>query len=247
MTQFNRVTFVVLILAYIFIAGFGFFNMATIPTYTSELPVGTLSEIEVSLLHPAQPALGYREVNYRVQQFKAMSSKELDTYLREHFLPVAIAPDGVPYVVDHHHRARAIQLTGLRETVYIKVLENCKDSTEAEFWQMMQENAWVYLYDKDGNPIEPDEIPANLALLQDDKYRSLAWAVLEAGGYQESNVPFQEFMWGNYFRQHISFEDTDEEFTKAVNEALILCRKPQASQLPGYIAGVGEGSASKAK
>jgi len=205
-----------------------------IPSYNSDLPVGTLSAIDVSLLHPAQLALGYREVNYRVQQFKAMTSEELDAYLLEHFLPVAIAPDGLPYVVDHHHRARAIQITELRETVYVKILENYKDSTEA-FWQMMQENAWVYLYDKDGNPVKPDAIPSNLAQLQDDKYRSLAWAVLEAGGYQESNVPFQEFMWGNYFREYISFKDTEEEFKKAVDEALVLCQKPQASKLPGYI------------
>lgn len=228
-------SFIVLIIIHIFVAGFGFFNMATIPSYNSDLPAGTLSTIQVSLLHPAQPALGYREVNYRVQQFKAMTSEELDAYLREHFLPVAIAPNRLPYVVDHHHRARAIQLTGLRETVYVKVLENCKDWTEAEFWQMMQKNAWVYLYDKDGNSVEPDQIPANLAQLEDDKYRSLAWAVLQAGGYEESDVPFQEFMWGNYFREYISFEDTEEEFKKAIDAALILCRKPQASKLPGYI------------
>lgn len=70
---------------------------------------------------------------------------------------------------------------------------------------MMKENAWVYLYDKDGNTVEPDTIPSNLADLQDDKYQSLAWAVLEAGGYQKSDVPFQEFSWGNYFRQHLTF------------------------------------------
>jgi hypothetical protein len=227
-------SFIVLTIIHIFVVGFVFFNMATIPSYNSDLPVGTLSVIDVSLLHPAQLSLGYREVNYRIQQFKAMTSEELDAYLLEHFLPVAIAPNRLPYVVDHHHRARAIQLTGLKETVYIKVIENCKDCTEAEFWQMMRENAWVYLYDKDGNPVEPAAIPSNLAQLQDDKYRSLAWAVLQAGGYEESDVPFQEFMWGNYFREYISFEDTEEEFKKAVDKALLLCRKPQASKLPGY-------------
>jgi hypothetical protein len=74
-----------------------------------------------------------------------------------------------------------------------------------------------------------------LADLQDDKYRSLAWAVLEAGGYQKSDVPFQEFMWGNYFRQHLIFENSEEGFRQAVIEALPLCQSPQASQLPGYI------------
>ncbi|MEH1846337.1 MAG: ParB-like protein [Nostoc sp.] len=208
--------------------------METIPSYNSDLPIGTLSKIAVSLLHPAQLSLGYREVEYRIQQFKAITSEELDAYLLEHYLPIAIAPNRLPYVVDHHHRARAIQITGLRETVYVKVLENCKDWTEAEFWQMMKKNAWVYLYDKDGNTVEPDAIPSNLADLQDDKYRSLAWAVLEAGGYQKSDVPFQEFLWGNYFRQHLTFKNTEEGFRQAVNQALLLCQLPQASKLPGY-------------
>jgi hypothetical protein len=115
--------------------------METIPSYNSDLPPGTLSVIAVSLLHPAQLSLGYREVDYRIQQFKAMTGEELDAYLVEHFLPITIAPNRLPYIVDHHHRARAIQMTGLRETVYVKVLENCKDWTEAEFWQLMKEKA----------------------------------------------------------------------------------------------------------
>jgi hypothetical protein len=209
--------------------------MSSIPHYNPNLPINTLSLALVSELHPAQMALGYREVAYRVQRFQAMPPDELDTYLLEHFLPVVIAPDRLPYVVDHHHRARAIQMTGLRKTVYIKVLENCKDWSEAEFWHLMREKAWVYLYDKDGQPIDPSAIPRGLADLQDDKYRSLAWGVLEAGGYERSDIPFQEFLWGNYFRQHLSFDNTDAGFQQAVAEALPLCQSPEASHLPGYI------------
>ncbi len=121
-----------------------------IPSYSPALLTGTLSLAAIHQLHPAQAALGYREVAYRIQQFQAMTPDQLDAYLLEHFLPVVIAPDRLPYVVDHHHRARAIQMTELRETVYVKVLENCQDWTTAEFWQLMQQQAWVYLYDKDG-------------------------------------------------------------------------------------------------
>jgi hypothetical protein len=209
--------------------------MKPLPDYNPDLSPGTLSLAPVELLHPAQVALGYREVQYRIQQFQSMTPDELDSYLLEHFLPVAIAPDCLPYVVDHHHRARAIQITGLRETVYIKVWENCKDWTEAAFWQLLREKAWVYLYDKDGQPVEPSAIPRGLAQLEDDPYRSLGWAVLQAGGYAKSDVPFQEFLWGNYFRQFLSFEDTEAGFQRAVNEALQLCRSPEAYHLPGYI------------
>lgn len=142
--------------------------MPTLPDYNPNLSSGTLSLAAVDLLHPAQVALGYREVDYRIQQFQAMTPDELDAYLLEHFLPIVIAPDRLPYVVDHHHRARAIQMTGLRETVYVKIWENCKDWSRAEFWQLMQEKAWVYPYDKEGQPIDLEAIPASLDQLQDD-------------------------------------------------------------------------------
>jgi hypothetical protein len=209
--------------------------MKFVSDYTPDLLPGTLCLAAVDQLHPAQMALGYREVQYRIQQFQAMSPDELDAYLRENFLPVVIAPDRLAYVVDHHHRARSIQMTGLREAVYIKIWENCKDWTEAAFWQLMQDKAWVYLFDKDGQPVEPGAIPRRLDQLQDDQYRSLGWAVLRAGGYAKSDVPFQEFLWGNYFRQHLTFEDTEGGFQQAVQEALQLCRSPAASYLPGYI------------
>jgi hypothetical protein len=209
--------------------------MQNIPNYEPNLSPGTLSLAAVDWLHPAQVALGYREVEYRIQQFQAMTSDELDAYLLEHFLPVVIAPDRLPYVVDHHHRARAIQMTGLRKTVYVKVWENCKDWSRAEFWQLMQEKAWVYPYDKDGQRVDLEAIPSSLDQLQDDPYRSLAWGVLQAGGYARSDVPFQEFLWGNYFRQHLSFENTEAGFQRAVNEALQLCRSSAASHLPGYV------------
>lgn len=209
-------------------------NPPAIPNYTSDLAEGTLCLAAVSILHPAQASLGYREVDYRIQQFKAMIPQQLDAYLRENFLPVAIAPNRLPYVVDHHHRARAIEITGLRQTVYVKVLTNCSDRTQEQFWQVMKDRAWVYLYDQEGNPIQPENIPSHLADLADDKYRSLAWAVRMEGGYQKSSVPFQEFLWGNYFRQCFTFENTEQGFRQAVTEALTLCRLPQASHLPGY-------------
>ncbi|MBW4549925.1 MAG: hypothetical protein KME35_02220 [Aphanocapsa sp. GSE-SYN-MK-11-07L] len=209
-------------------------NITSAADFNPDLPTGQLGLANVSRLHPAQMALGYREVTYRVQQFKAMTTVELDAYLQEHFLPIVIAPNHLPYVVDHHHRARAIQITGLRETVYVKVLENCQNWTEAEFWQLMKQKAWVYLYDKDGKSVEPSAIPNGLAQLQDDKYRSLAWGILQAGGYAKSDVPFQEFLWGNYLRQILPFEDTEAGFNQAVLEALPLCKSPEASHLPGY-------------
>lgn len=209
-------------------------KMQLLPEYHSDLLPGTLSLAAVDQLHPAQVALGYREVEYRIQQFQSMTASELDTYLLEHFLPIVIAPDHLPYVVDHHHRARAIQMTGLRKTVYVKVWENCKDWTKSEFWQLMQEKAWVYPYDKRGQPVTLEAIPASLSELQDDPYRSLAWGVSQAGGYAKSDVPFQEFLWGNYFRQLLPFENTEAGFQQAVQKALQLCQSPAAEHLPGY-------------
>ncbi|EQA44176.1 putative ParB-like nuclease [Leptospira broomii serovar Hurstbridge str. 5399] len=209
--------------------------MTDIQEYTSDLQIDDFSVVDTSTLHPTQLCLGFREVQYRIGQFKEMSSEDLDSYLKENYLPVVIGPDKRPYVVDHHHRARAIELTDMRDTVYIKVLKNCCEWKERDFWLMMRENAWVYLFDKDGNPADTEEIPSSLEDLKDDKYRSLAWAVRKAGAYEKSDKPFQEFLWGDFFRQRIDFEDTEEGFQAAVNKAVELCKTHEAKHLPGFI------------
>jgi hypothetical protein len=87
-----------------------------------------------------------------------------------------------------------------------------------------------------GRTQDPAQLPTSLLTMQLDPYRGLAWAVMVAGGYAErKDVFFQEFAWGNYFRDKVRWDDRDDAaFTRAVEEAGALAHAPAATALPGY-------------
>jgi hypothetical protein len=75
----------------------------------------------------------------------------------------------------------------------------------------------------------------NVRGLADDPYRSLAWAVREAGGFTKVDVPFFEFKWADFFRKRIVIERTENGPKKAFEEAMKLARSSEASHLPGFV------------
>ena len=85
----------------------------------------------------------------------------------------------------------------------------------------------------------PNIDPKSLLEMQSNIYRGLGWAVMKAGGFEEKKGPdgfFQEFYWGDYFRAKVRWNDgDDEDFKRAVKEAVALAHDPAAAKLPGYI------------
>ena len=97
---------------------------------------------------------------------------------------------------------------------------------------------WVYLYDSKGNgPLNPLKLPKNIKDLDDDPFRSLAWAVRERGGFQKTDEPFAEFRWANFFRSKFPAGNANSNMERLIQEALKLCRTPAATGLPGYYSG----------
>ncbi len=76
----------------------------------------------------------------------------------------------------------------------------------------------------------PGELPKTVAAMTDDPYRSLAWAVNSEGGYEDSDVPYADFYWADFFRERIDIRD----FKKATAEGVKLAHSPEAKGLPGY-------------
>ena len=70
--------------------------------------------------------------------------------------------------------------------------------------------------------------------MADDPYRSLAWAVRRAGGYEKTSLLYAEFKWADYFRKNIHIARGDAAFKKAVKDALMLCRSEKSRCLPGF-------------
>lgn len=78
---------------------------------------------------------------------------------------------------------------------------------KARFWRAMRRDGCLWPHDEHGREVGwedlPARLPASVAGLRDDPYRSLAGLVRRAGGYEKSARPFAEFVWANHLRPRV--------------------------------------------
>lgn len=192
--------------------------------------------IEIMKLRPTQSGLGMEEVNHKVKQIKSFNEKELEAYIDKKVVPAVIGPKNEYFLIDHHHYAYSMHLAGHKE-VKVKVVADFSALKAKDFWQEMTKKKWVWLYLPNGVAITADKIPAKLTDLHNDYFRSLSWGVREQNGFNEAadKVPFFEFMWGNFFRQHLTEHLISSDFELATYFGLKLSQHPLAEKIPGYI------------
>lgn len=204
-------------------------------SYTSSLKTGAQCDVAISALHPTQFAIGYWEVDQRAKKVSDKSAKKLAAYLDEHVGQIVIGPGGEPYIIDRHHLAVLMQRTRLSATIPAIVEANFSNLTIENFWKEMAARKWVYLYDGRGKgPLDWHLLPKRIADMEDDPFRSLAWAVREQGGYDKTEEPFAEFQWADFFRSKFAI-NADSPIDRIVPDALKLCHSPAAKGLPGFI------------
>lgn len=188
-------------------------------------------------LKPTQFALGMIQVTEKVKELKAAGKKGLRECLDEKPIPVVVSPNRELYLVDHHHFLYACWCLGM-EKVKIEVradLSRLRCNAE-EFWETMKRSHWTHLYDQFGEgPRSPLYLPDDIRGLADDPYRSLAWAVREAGGYDGTKKTYAEFDWANFFRSRRLLTSKDRKsFARAVKKAVKLAKSSEAKALPGF-------------
>ena len=206
--------------------------------YAPDMRAGDHFMIDAERLHPTQPSLSFREVDWRTGILNGMSQEQVAANVRTNPPQVIIGPGGVAYLTDAHHTMRGIlDSKHADKRVCGVIVQNWSDLSEDAFWARMQATHNVYLRDAQDQRITPAQLPASLRDSQSDPYRGLTWMVGYRGGFTaRSDVFFQEFYWGEYFRKHIRWNDADDaEFEDAVQRALKLAHEPDASELPGYI------------
>jgi hypothetical protein len=54
------------------------------------------------------------------------------------------------------------------------------------------------------------------------------------GGFAKDTTPFSEFLWADFMRRRIGRSVVDDNFDKAIEQALKLAKSEQASYLPGW-------------
>jgi len=189
--------------------------------------------IAIDDLRPTQLTLGIREVNEKRARWKAQPEKKKADFLGSHFIPVVLGPGKKTYLIDHHHLARALYEEGV-EKVAVTVVDNLSGLGLAAFWFYLDNRAWTYLYDAEGERQSPKKLPKHVKDMVDDPYRSLAGELRRAGGFAKEVTPFSEFLWADLLRRRIKRKLADANPEEALEEALRLAKSSDAAYLPGW-------------
>ena len=227
------------------------------------------------LAHPdelgvTQASFGAIVAECKREKLDAMDSDDRVSYLRKHQVPVVVAPkadDSRMYMVDHHHLSRAVLDSSVESSdgkyVYVCVDDKAdKDLDMASFWNsVMRDRVW--LKDAHGDSIDVSQLPASVAQLANDPFRTLGWYTRESHAWikcgddgtdvlpqcqhGEDPVLFMEFIWGNYLRKTLTFDQGavySSSLPTAVHalrdilpQAMSAALSPQAQSLPGYNTG----------
>jgi hypothetical protein len=203
---------------------------------------GDICICKISDLHPTQGSVGMAEVRIKAEklksEFQRRSESDFLNYLRKHNKeePVTIGPQGIFYITDHHHLARALYDIGVSNT-YCTIIDNLSHTKPYDFWKQLEANNEVYLKDRNGNPITPHDLPTSVKDLSNNPVRGSCG--FEKGDESSSGENYLEFQWADYLRAHwaqtgIASEDIDTKFEGATIAALQLAAQKDAANLPGY-------------
>ena len=193
----------------------------------------TLHPVEIAALRPTQMTVGLREVERKRAEWRKRAERDGPDFLGSHMIPVILGPKAVPYVIDHHHLARALHDEGVSH-ILVSVVADLQHLKKTVFWTFMDNRNWLHPFDADGIRRSHDKLPKKVSAMQDDPYRSLAGEVRRSGGFAKDTTPYSEFLWADFFRQCISEKLVENNFEQAVGKAIEAAGHPDAAYLSGW-------------
>jgi hypothetical protein len=196
--------------------------------------------ISVLKFSPTQIPIGLHEAMAKKLKLQNKTPAKKTKYLINHPVPYVLYNNKY-YPTDRHHLIHAAYLAAIPEVYSYNTAptENFDKLTNDEFWALMLERGWFYNKDENGTLIKYTDLPSDTRYHKDDVYRSLAKEIRDKGYYKKayrngSPLPYAEFQWANYFRQHIK-TDIKLNYDDVVQEAIILAKNNMAANLPGFI------------
>jgi hypothetical protein len=193
--------------------------------------------LDLSVVRPTQFCVGYLDVSRKIKKIESARQDPTREPGEDFFAKpgwVVRGPSGSYYLIDGHHRARALVEAG-EKFFRVKLIANLSSLNSEEFWQYMIKHRMVWLYDERGEgPQDPSFLPTTLRELTDDPYRTLAEDAQDLGANEKLEIPFQEFYWANFYRPRIQKRLLATDFQGALKKALKIARTPEAKDLPGY-------------
>jgi len=210
-----------------------------LPPYQSLPPPqgqDSLLEVAVAALQPTQMCVGLAEVRSRQFDFSKESGKERRQYLGGKPVPLVRNAAGALWMVDRHHRLRALVEMDPQAVAFGYVVLEVASEQRAEVLEALQQRGWLYLYDGRGQgPLDPQSLPSSLVGLQDDPYRSLVWKLKKEGLIEPAPlIPFHEFRWGAWLRTRCLPPFSSSRLDPALPVARTLVRSRAAAHLAGW-------------
>ncbi|MEY3928493.1 MAG: hypothetical protein RLZZ516_203 [Cyanobacteriota bacterium] len=196
-----------------------------------------LIEVRLSDLQPTQMCVGMAEIRSRQSDFADDSAEERRRYLRHKPTPLVRSSAGELWMVDRHHRLRALLELDPSATACGYVALQLEVSERRAALEALHQRGWLYLYDGRGHgPLSPQALPRSLADTQDDPYRSLVWKLKREGVIAAAPlIPFHEFRWGAWLRSRNLPSFSSERLEPALPAARALARSQAARELAGWI------------
>jgi hypothetical protein len=192
-----------------------------------------IKPVAITDLRPTQMTVGIREVEEKRKRWRAESKKKGEEFIGKHMIPVVLGPKDRHYVIDHHHLARALHDDGVKD-VLVTVVKNLSKLEPDSFWFVLDNESWMHPYDDEGRLRPYKDIPKTMEKLRDDPFRSLAGELRRAGGFAKDTTPFSEFLWADFLRRRVKRKTVEDQFEHALEQALELAKKEEASYLPGW-------------
>ncbi|MGT2477697.1 ParB-like protein [Paraburkholderia terrae] len=190
--------------------------------------------IEIARLRPTQVTHGEREIRAKTKAYRSLSGHELQMAIAEKPIPIVLGPRTAPYAIDHHHVATALWHADIK-SMPVVLVRDLSLLSRAEFWLTMENHQWTYPYGGDGQRVAFTDMHEHVWELADDEFRSLSASVRDAGGYEKTAVPLEEFRWADFFRRRLPMSVSDGDFEALVRKAVRLAKSRAALGLPGYI------------
>lgn len=195
-----------------------------------------LLEVPIAQLRPTQLCVGLAEVRSRLRDFSAENARERRSYLGSKPVPLVRNRRGDVWMVDRHHRLRALIEIEPGATAFGYLVLDLDTDDQQEVLEALHRRGWLYLYDGRGlGPLAPSTLPPQLTGLQDDPFRSLVWKLKQEGVLAPAPlIPFHEFRWGAWLRSRPLPPFSSEQLEPALPSARALARSSAASHLAGW-------------
>ncbi len=196
-----------------------------------------LLEVPLASLQPTQLCVGMAEIRSRQRDFAEEAPKQRRTYLRRKPTPLVRSGSGELWMVDRHHRLRALMELDPEATAFGYVALELRDTDRHDVLEQLHRRGWLYLYDGRGlGPQSPAALPRQLTGTQDDPYRSLVWKLKREGVVAAAPlIPFHEFRWGAWLRSRTLPPFSSERLEPALPAARALVRSQAAAHLAGWL------------